>query len=179
MDNENLYLRLITAIENNNSKDTERYLKEDPSVASAANEFGRTPMHKAAERDFVSTEHRKLGIMKMLARAGADVNATDFWGRTPLHIAVQNRFEDAIETLVELGAKADIPDSQGTTPMDLASSQVDRSPIAEHLQFCVKRRDERLAAEKAAREKKIRETHQSHLDHLNRLPPRRPGKGPS
>ena len=50
---------------------------------------------------------------------GADVNAVNDNGQTALHLAVEQS-DDVIRLLVARGARLDIKDRQGRTPLDLA-----------------------------------------------------------
>jgi len=54
----------------------------------------RTPLHQA-------TSACDLRIARLLLEAGADVNAQNTVGSTPLHIAIQDAYEDSLE-MVEL-----------------------------------------------------------------------------
>ena len=58
--------------------------------------------------------------MLRLIAAGADPNAVDLGGVTPLHRAVRNRCADAVSALLEGGADPERPNKRGSTPMQLA-----------------------------------------------------------
>jgi ankyrin repeat protein len=61
-------------------------------------------------------------MVKVLLDAGANVNAVDRLGRTPLHYAAAQGFDPIVEALRQAGAKVDDKDNQGNTPADLATS---------------------------------------------------------
>ncbi|MCC6621901.1 MAG: ankyrin repeat domain-containing protein [Deltaproteobacteria bacterium] len=62
---------------------------------------------------------RTAGI-RWLVAAGANVDARDILGRTPLHAAVQQGHTDATAALVALGASLDARDESGATPLTIA-----------------------------------------------------------
>lgn len=57
---------------------------------------------------------------KLLLELGADVNAVGEYGWTALHGAAYNGFEEMIQFLVAKGAKTDIMDQFGQTPLSIA-----------------------------------------------------------
>ena len=93
-------------------------LAEAGADVSARDDYGRTPLHRAAYLD--------TGILSVLLEAGADPNARDSVGRTPLHAAAawsqspeQQRAN--ISLLVEAGADVNARDDAGRTPLDHAA----------------------------------------------------------
>ena len=66
--------------------------------------------------------------------AGADVNARDRDGRTPLHLAARYRKNPAfITTLVKGGAEVNAKDEDGYTPLDKAVRYSRKQAIVEAL----------------------------------------------
>ncbi|VDN55759.1 unnamed protein product [Dracunculus medinensis] len=55
-------------------------------------------------------------------KAGADINQTDYDGRTALHIAVTTRNEEMIEYLLRNGANINAIDRFGNTPLSFAEN---------------------------------------------------------
>ena len=67
-----------------------------------------------------ATEAEILEAARLCLEAGADVNAANDAGQTALHFAVTGRDDGFIRFLVEHGARPDIKDRQGRTPLDVA-----------------------------------------------------------
>ena len=66
------------------------------------------------------TERESAECVRLLLERGADVNAANDAGQTPLHIAAAQRGEEFIRVLVARGARLDVKDAQGHTPLDVA-----------------------------------------------------------
>ena len=64
--------------------------------------------------------------MRRLVAAGADPNAVDQGGVTPLHRAVRNRCAAAVRALLDGGADARRKNKRGSTPMQLATQNTGR-----------------------------------------------------
>lgn len=67
-------------------------------------------------------------MVKVLLGAGANVDARDARGMTPLHLAAATGQLHIARALLEGGAQADLTDAQGSTPYDLCSQQDGYSP---------------------------------------------------
>lgn len=62
--------------------------------------------------------HRGLYVLQVLKDYGADFNKTSNLGHTPLHYAVQNRYEEACEYLLETcNVDTEIKNNAGFTPL--------------------------------------------------------------
>jgi ankyrin repeat protein len=59
-------------------------------------------------------------LCRLLVQHGADADATDEAGQTALHVAATNGKLLATETLLSLGANANLKDDEGKTPLDCA-----------------------------------------------------------
>ncbi|MGP0074954.1 MAG: ankyrin repeat domain-containing protein [Bryobacteraceae bacterium] len=89
---------------------------------------GITPLMAAAglgtkEEDTTGrkkTEAEAIASIKLCLDAGADVNAVNNQGDTALHGAAQKGFDQVVEFLADHGAKLDIKDKRGRTPLDAA-----------------------------------------------------------
>jgi uncharacterized protein len=74
-----------------------------------------------AYEDKQATEADFIDAATLCLERGADINASSENGQTALHLAVTVRDEAFIAFLIERGAKVDIKDKQGRTPIDVAS----------------------------------------------------------
>lgn len=61
-----------------------------------------------------------MPIVKLLINHGADINAKNERGETPLHLATRYCFNKIVKLLLENGADPNIKDNEGKTPLDLA-----------------------------------------------------------
>jgi len=74
-----------------------------------------------AFEDKQATEADFIDAAGLCLERGADINAANGNGQTALHLAVTVRSEAFIRLLIERGASVDIKDTQGRTPIDVAS----------------------------------------------------------
>jgi ankyrin repeat protein len=72
--------------------------------------------------DEVATEAQMLEAVKLLLSRNVDINATNEGGQTALHFAALS-MDSVVEFLVKSGARMDIADKQGRTPMDMANGK--------------------------------------------------------
>ncbi|HTW64376.1 MAG TPA: ankyrin repeat domain-containing protein [Bryobacteraceae bacterium] len=66
------------------------------------------------------TEDEAIAAIKLLLAAGVDVNAADRQGQTALHGAAQKGYDQVVQFLADHGAKLDVKDAKGRTPLDAA-----------------------------------------------------------
>jgi uncharacterized protein len=89
---------------------------------------GITPTMAAAglgskEEDGVGrkkTEKEAIDSIELCLKAGDDINAVDSKGQTALHGAAQKGWNQIVQYLADHGAKLDIKDKKGLTPLDAA-----------------------------------------------------------
>ncbi len=89
----------------------------------ARNRRGQEPMHYAAVGSPGSRAWNppaQVATIVCLIEAGADPNAVDMDGVTPLHRAVRTRCAEAVRTLLAHGADPGRKNKSGSTPVKLA-----------------------------------------------------------
>ena len=85
---------------------------------------GRTAFHQA-----IWAWHED--VCKLLLEAGADIHALDNDDETPLHWAAKHGPVEALEFLLNRGAKTDLKDNQGNLPIDVADTEEKRRILRE------------------------------------------------
>ena len=113
--------RALTDIENDDFAALRGRLAANPSLAAARLSREDTLLHWAC--------HRKLaGAVQLLLDAGADPNARGFFGKTPMHAAVNDTDARRAAPIVRLpmahGADLTIGDEGGFTAIDWAHQEV-------------------------------------------------------
>ena len=90
-----------------------REITQRNMAARARNVFAVTPLHDVREE----------GAAEALLAAGAEVDAKDIWGNTPLHYAARNGREGVLQKLLELrpDTKVDESNWRDETPLFLAA----------------------------------------------------------
>lgn len=154
LDGRNPFLR---AIRRGDLDQARALLDGDPEVLGASGHMGRTALHVAVETGSLDAVRFLIGagadvngergrgdtplfwapdrtIAATLLAAGADLHATDFAQREPIHWAAQFGRADVIQLLIEQGADVNLRDGSQMTPLHWAVRDiVDRRPLA-----CVK-----------------------------------------
>jgi len=105
-----------------------RLLLEHHADVSLPTADGVTPLIAAAgvgsrdsdTRGRYKTEKDAIDSVKLLLAAGADVNATDNRGQTPLHGAAFWGWTELVQLLADRGANVNAKDRRGLTPLDSA-----------------------------------------------------------
>jgi|GEM_PF-3311205 len=78
---------------------------------------GRTALFYAIYQSSVYRQRNKYRMARYLIKKGADINKTDFSGRTPLHEAIRYGNSHLATLLIHKGAVITTRDSMGTTPL--------------------------------------------------------------
>ena len=60
-------------------------------------------------------------LLQAMCRHGAELGYQDYSGATALHIAVAGDMEDAVKTLIRLGADLSVPNKVGHPPLFMAA----------------------------------------------------------
>ena len=71
--------------------------------------------------DVIESVKNLQGLVDLLLKAGADPNAVNRNGETPLHIAAKLEWHDNVRSLLKGGASPDIKTCHGDTPLDIAN----------------------------------------------------------
>jgi hypothetical protein len=99
----------------------------DPN--SALNHRRSGPLHYAADGYIVSklwNEKNQVAMIRLLLKAGAEINAQDKNGATALHRAVRTRCAAGVQCLLDAGADATIKNKPGSTAFHLAVQNTGR-----------------------------------------------------
>ncbi|WP_343674524.1 ankyrin repeat domain-containing protein [Chitinophaga sp.] len=88
------------------------WLVEQGADLTVTDTWGNTPLHRRSRSIF--------GNISSLLELGADVNMATNYGGTPLHAAAEAHNPGNTALLLAHGAKADIVNTRGLTPLELA-----------------------------------------------------------
>ena len=100
------------------------------AVVRARNRRGAEPLHYACDGSPGSKRwdpEAQTATIECLIAAGANPNATDRSGVTPLHRAVRTRSAAAVRSLLDAGAHVRQRNGSGSTPLHLAVQTTGRS----------------------------------------------------
>jgi len=105
---------IFTAAETNNVKRLEELIQDGAHVNEPDSDRGNTPIHWACAGG-------NLDAIEVLLEYGADINASNNHGRTPLHCLISERYDKIALWLVQYcGADPYIQDKRGVAAFDLA-----------------------------------------------------------
>lgn len=114
----------VTVFEAAESGDLEtvaRLLKADPKLVEATNAEGDTALHLAA--GCRRGEPAALPLVRLLLEGGANVEARNTSGQTPLLYSAYAGFRQAVELLLDKGASFRYQDRNGRSPLHYAARE--------------------------------------------------------
>ena len=105
-----------------------KLLVDRGALPDLQNSMGATPLMVAAGigwstvdiRGRFRNEPQCIETARVLVAAGASVNAANATGQAPLHGAAQLGWTQFVRLLAGSGARLDVKDARGTTPLDIA-----------------------------------------------------------
>jgi hypothetical protein len=107
-----------------------RYLLDAGADSNfAGNHRDSRPLHYAADGYIISANwnpKHQVATLKLLAAAGAEIDAPDKNGATALHRAVRTRCAAAVRALLDAGADPSVRNKPGSTPFHLAVQNTGR-----------------------------------------------------
>lgn len=95
-------------------------------VDAAGKHRHATPLHYAADGSPERDTKRQVAMIRLLLGAGANIQAQDKNGATPLHRAVRTRCVEAVKWLLDAGADVTIRNKPGSTAFHLAVQNTGR-----------------------------------------------------
>ncbi|MCD6046999.1 MAG: serine/threonine-protein phosphatase 6 regulatory ankyrin repeat subunit A-like isoform [Gammaproteobacteria bacterium] len=110
--------KLTEAIETNNIKKVRDLLANEQAknFINLADKFERTALHNA----IICHDDTQIELVSILCDAGADINAVDCWGMTPLHLACNGKKAGCVRTLLEKGVDISLKNEDDKTALDCA-----------------------------------------------------------
>ena len=111
---------LVSAVRSKSRASVERIIGDDFALVQARDAAGSTLLHHAAGFGAIET-------MALLLERGADVNAKNRRGSSPLHWAVHDQAK--VRLLLSRGATVNMRQNEGRTPLFLAASLANSSTL--------------------------------------------------
>ena len=108
---------LLLAMQRNMYEMT-RVLLAHGAEPNVKNDNGKTPLHLLLEGD-PTYEDNIPDLVRLLLECGMDVDAQDEYHATPLLLVVVRHMDDIAQILLERGAKPNVKNNKGKTPLHL------------------------------------------------------------
>ena len=105
-----MYEKMMFAIMSGDTKLIRKSIKKDKSIVTIRDKAQRTLLMEAAI-------FKKEDIARLLIENGADVNAQEIKGWSPLHFATQSNLPGLVKLLIEKGANLNSQDAWGNVPL--------------------------------------------------------------
>lgn len=104
--------KFLEAVKKQDLTEVNKFLQKPGNTIAKAADFttGDTALH-------IVTRARSVPWINLMVQAGADVNARNNAGLSPLQIAASANFLDGVEVLLYHKARVDDPDQSGETPL--------------------------------------------------------------
>jgi ankyrin repeat protein len=103
-----------------------RLLASGADPNAAANHRHARPLHYAADGHAGWDANRQVKTIEILLQSGAEINAQDKNGATPLHRAVRTRCAEAVRCFLRSRADPLLKNKPGSTPFHLAVQNTGR-----------------------------------------------------
>lgn len=105
-----------------NRKEIANILLREGADVNLHDNLGSTALHRV-----VGCGHTELVRMLVNNSKDIDVNKTDNYLNTPLHYGFEEGFQEICKILIDKGAKNNVRNKQGLTPLEMAKPELQRS----------------------------------------------------
>ena len=120
---EDPFKKVYEAAESGDIDELRLLLKSNPSLVKSTDQYGSTPLHGAAGEEDTQ-------VVDLLLTNGADINAKNNDGVSPIHVAVYPRMA---AYLITKGADINLPSSNGDTPLHTFAAEAEGLDVMEVL----------------------------------------------